>query len=244
MLLTENDGNYWNSTSEFGLYYKYGLVFTLIGFAACLKESWNSLKNREYHGSVIVMIQFLMAVLLGALIHVNVNRINCIHAPILIFMGIGIGQFVQLFRQKYRYVEGIVILMYLLAFVWFEHFYFSEYDDNISQYFKKGIDSAVCYAEELSNDNTQIYVGNDFSYPQILAFAEISPEEYRNTVKYTNYPAPFLDVNKCGNYVFHSVPNGEKGIYIVYGISEDDMASYEQMGYHIVTFDTVSVLDK
>lgn len=244
LLLTENDGEYWNSTDKFGLYYKYGLVFTLTGFAVCLKETWKSLRKRKYHGYVLVLIQFLAAVALGALIHVNVTRINCIFAPVLLLMAIGIDQFIQLFRQKFHHVGAVVITLYLLAFLSFEHFYFTEYEENISQYFKKGIEPAVHYAEELSGGERQISIGNDFLYPQILVFSELSPEEYRNTVEYTNYPSKFLDISKCGNYVFHRVPDGEAGIYILYGLSESDMELYKDMGYRVTGFDTVSVIDK
>lgn len=46
------------------------------------------------------------------------------------------------------------------------------------------------------------------------------------------------------NYIFHSYPTGESGIYLLYGLSEEDKINYEQQGYQVTCFDTVSVLEK
>lgn len=244
LLLTENDGCYWNSTAEFGLYYKYGLVFTVTGLAVCVKQTWKSLNGRTYHGYTFFMIQFLLAVVLGMLIHVNVNRINCIHTWVLIFMAIGIDQYIRLFKKIFPHVEVVITALYLVAFISFEHFYFTTYADNISQYFKKGIEPAVLYAESQRDAGQTIHVGDSFNYEQILVFSTITPDEYKSSVEYTNYPAAFLDISQCQNYIFHSYPTGESGIYLLYGLSEKDKINYEQQGYQVTSFDTVSVLEK
>ena len=44
--------------------------------------------------------------------------------------------------------------------------------------------------------------------------------------------------------MFHSYPTGENGIYLLYGLSEEDKTNYEQQGYQVTSFDTVSVLEK
>ena len=244
LLLTEKDDCYWNSTAEFGLYYKYGLVFTVTGFAVCVTRTWKSLKTRTYHGYTFFMIQFLLAVILGMLIHVNVNRINCIHTWILTFMAIGIEQYIRLFKKIFPHIDVVIAALYLVAFISFEHFYFTTYADNISQYFKKGIEPAVLYAENQHDAGQSIHVGDSFNYEQILVFSTITPDEYKTSVEYTNYPAAFLDISQCQNYIFHSYPTGENGIYLLYGLSEEDKTNYEQQGYRVTSFDTVSVLEK
>ena len=244
LLLTEKDDCYWNSTAEFGLYYKYGLVFTVTGLAVCVKQTWKSLKDRTYHGYTFFMIQFLLAVVLGMLIHVNVNRINCIHTWVLIFMAIGIDQYIRLFKKIFPHVDVVITALYLVAFISFEHFYFTTYADNINQYFKKGIEPAVLYAESQRDAGQTIHVGDSFNYEQILVFSTITPDEYKSSVEYTNYPAAFLDISQCQNYIFHSYPTGENGIYLLYGLSEEDKTNYEQQGYQVTSFDTVSVLQK
>lgn len=244
LLLTEKDDCYWNSTTEFGLYYKYGLVFTVTGFAVCVKRTWKSLKDHTYHGYTFFMIQFLLAVILGMLIHVNVNRINSIHTWVLIFMAIGIEQYIRLFKKIFPHIDVVIAALYLVAFISFEHFYFTTYADNISQYFKKGIEPAVLYAENQHDAGQSIHVGDSFNYEQILVFSTITPDEYKASVEYTNYPAAFLDISQCQNYIFHSYPTGENGIYLFYGLSEEDKTNYEQLGYQVTRFDTVSVLEK
>lgn len=75
-------------------------------------------------------------------------------------------------------------------------------------------------------------------------YSRHTPDEYKASVEYTNYPAAFLDISQCQNYIFHSYPTGESGIYLLYGLSEEDKINYEQQGYQVTSFDTVSVLKK
>lgn len=159
-------------------------------------------------------------------------------------MAIGIDQYIRLFKKGIPHIDVAIAALFIVAFISFEHFYFTTYADNISQYFKKGIEPAVLYAESQRDAGQTIHVGDSFNYEQILVFSTITPDEYKASVEYTNYPAAFLDISQCQNYIFHSYPTGENGIYLLYGLSEEDKINYEQQGYQVTSFDTVSVLEK
>lgn len=242
ILINENDGCYWNSTEQFGLYYKCFLIFAVIGLFYCIKSVYRSLKNRTYDGYVLLGIQFLTAFFLGILIYVNANRINCIHISIIIFMAVGIYHVQQLLRKELKYITEVTITGFLLLFLLFEHFYFGAYAQNIGRMFQDGIEPAVRYAETLAGGDQMIYVDGNISYPKVLAFSKLTPEEYMETVQYTNYPAAFLDVGQCGNYVFHTPLTGNDGIYIIDLTRQTE--SCVDMGYTVEQFGNIAVVYK
>ena len=157
ILINENDGCYWNTTEQFGLYYKCFLVFAMIGLFYCMKSIYNSLKTRNYDGYVLIGIQFLTAFVLGILIYVNANRINCIHISIVVFMAVGIYHVQKLLRKELKYITEATAVGFFICFLAFEHFYFGEYAQNIGKMFQNGIEPAVRYAEMLADEKEIIY---------------------------------------------------------------------------------------
>lgn len=79
-------------------------------------------------------------------------------------------------------------------------------------------------------------------YPKVLAFSTLSPEEYIQTVQYTNYPAAFLDISQCGNYVFNTPLTGNDGIYIIDQTRQTE--NCEDMGYTVEQFGNMAVVYK
>lgn len=242
ILVNENDGRYWNSTEQFGLYYKCFLIFAVIGLLYCIKGGYRSLKTRIYDGYVFIGIQFLTVFVLGMLIYVNVNRINCIHISIIIFMADGIYHVQQMIRNDLKYIKEITIAGFLLCFLLFEHFYFGEYARDIGRMFQDGIEPAVRYAENLAGEKNTIYVDKSIFYPKVLVFSKLTPEEYRETVQYANYPAVYLKINTCGNYMFGTSLEGNDGIYIIDLTTQTE--SCVDMGYTVEQFGNIAVVYK
>lgn len=242
ILVTENDGYCWNSTDKFGLYYKYFLIFAVIGLLYCIRSVYRSLKNRIYDGYVLIGIQFLTAFALGTLIDVNVNRINCIHISIIIFMAVGICRTLNLLRRDLKYITEVAVIALCALFLFFEKFYFGVYAKDIGRIFQDGIENAVYRAQELSDDGDTIYVGEGIMYPKILAFSTLSPTEYMETVEYTNYPDAFLDISQCGNFVFNTPLEGDDGIYIIDLTKQTE--SCVDMGYTVEQFGNMAVVYK
>lgn len=242
ILVTENDGYCWNSTDKFGLYYKYFLIFAVIGLLYCIRSIYRSLKNRIYEGYVLIGIQFLTALALGTLIDVNVNRINCIHISIIIFMAVGICRTLKLLRRDLKYITEVAVIAFCALFLFFEKFYFGVYAKDIGRIFQAGIENAVYRAQELAGEGDTIYVGVGIMYPKILAFNTLSPTEYMETVEYTNYPDAFLDISQCGNFVFNTPLEGNDGIYIIDLTKQTE--SCVDMGYTVEQFGNMAVVYK
>lgn len=236
----ENDNLYWNSTAEYGLYYKGVLLFAALGFAYCIKQLLKSLKTRSFEGGVFALLQFLAAVLLGCLISVNVNRINCIHLPILLFAALGLSNLLRLLKPDFHYISYIVITLYSIVFLSFEVFYFGSYNKNISAMFQDGLEDSVEYAMNLSDETGRepIYVSSEFTYSKILFYSQLPVKEYVNTVEYTNYPSAYMNISKAGPFVFSYSSYDPNGIYIISAESAD---SYKSAGYQVEIFETTAV---
>ena len=240
IIFNENDNLYWNSTSEYGLYHKGVLFFTIIGFAYCIKELIRSIRTHSFESSVFILIQFLTSVFLGCLINVNVNRINCIHLSILLLATLGLTNLLRLLKKDFPFVSFAVFIVYSILFLSFEKFYFNTYSENIGMMFQDGLEESVNYAMELSEQTGRetIYVSPEFIYSKVLFYSRLSAEEYTNTVEYSNYPSAYMNINSAGAFVFSFSTYSPDGIYI---ISADSSASYESAGYTVEQFKNTAV---
>lgn len=242
ILLQQNDDLYWNSTSEFGLYYKGTLVLFLFGLCICLKKAFLSLKERTFDGSVLCLIQLVMGAALGCLIEVNVNRINCIHIPIILMIVIGLSELVKLLQREYKHAMKITVILLLSSFFLFEHFYFTTYRNEINTMFQDGLKEAVAYAMELSEEmepeSGDIYLTRDFSYSKILLYSKLPVDKYIKTVEYTNYPSSFLDVSSFDKFHYDFDTITSESVYI---IPSDSADSYRDIGCTVRVFQTAAV---
>lgn len=242
ILLQQNDDLYWNSTSEFGLYYKGTLVLFLFGLCICLKKAFLSLKERTFDGSVLCLIQLVMGAALGCLIEVNVNRINCIHIPIILMIVIGLSELVKLLQREYKHAMKITVILLLSSFFLFEHFYFTTYRNEINTMFQDGLKEAVAYAmersEEMEPESGDIYLTRDFSYSKILLYSKLPVDKYIKTVEYTNYPSSFLDVSSFDKFHYDFDTITSESVYI---IPSDSADSYRNIGCTVRVFQTAAV---
>lgn len=254
MLIKQNDGLIWNATEKFGLYYKGFLLFAAVGFLYGIYRGIKSVISHTYDPLVMMLFPLVCAMGLGAIVEVNVNRINCIHIPIITFIITGIYLIVLTIQKKFEYALPIVSIALLVLFCFFEQFYFTTFKDIIGARWKQGLEEAVIYAEELYEEDEAyggvsgseqigidydcIYVDHSFHYPRIMYYSQIPVDEYRETVQYTNYPAEFLDAYCFGHYVFDLSQVAPGDLCIIPLSKVEEFAS---AGFEIVTFDSVAV---
>ncbi len=241
MLLKQNDGLYWNSTEQFGLYYKGTLLFAGIGFCYCVKRLWDSVQKRAYDGVVLLLVPFLCAVFLGCLIEVNVNRINCIHLPIILFLVIGLYQTLNFLQKYLKYIWHCAVGLLLACFLCFEIFYFTDYKEQIGILFQEGLGDSVAYAMSLakeSGETKEIYVAADFNHSKILYYSRIPVTEYLEQIQYAEEHTSFLVPLSCGPFHFQyaKIPDGQIAI-----ISEDAVPDFEAAGWQVQQFGHTAV---
>ncbi len=243
MLWTQNDGLIWNTTPKFGLYYKGGMIAAIFGFIYCLYRTCRSIIRRKFDGHALLLLQFVTAFGLGCLIAVNVNRINCIHLSIVMFIAVAIFRVLNLLNRKIKFgriISRAVLTFACIIFISFAGYYFLDYNDEIAPLFDEGLDEAVEYAESVfeSGGGQAIYVSPNYSYSKILLFSKYPVRDYIDTVEYTNYPDAFLNVSKFGHYNFDMSQPYDGGIFI---IDENDGRILSDYGYKVEFFDETAV---
>ncbi len=132
ILWHQNDGLIWNTTSEFGMYYKFSLPFILLGgvkvFSIALKNTWKKVFCYES----ILCIGLVSSIFTCLLIsNLNVNKANSLHFFILILLTLGIEE-IFIICRKYLLINKAIIAAYGLSLVYFISFYFSSYNERNS----------------------------------------------------------------------------------------------------------------
>lgn len=236
LLATQNDNLIWNSTPEFGLYYKFSIVFIVIGLCSISKTAIRSIKAKSYNPRTFIFCNVLVSIIFALLIsNINVNKINMIHIPLLICCVQGIitaSSFLK--RPIYSYV----IFAYLVCFIAFFSFYNTIYNVYIQEPFQYGVEDSVNAA--LSRTTSKIYINSNIFYSNVLFATKIPVTDYLATVKYN----PELSVDSTpisfDKFVFGYNVEFLDNNY-VYIISNDDISYFTEKGFVIESYGNYSV---
>lgn len=174
VLLRQSDSLSWNSFAPFGLYFSFWPVPFLIGLASACIQFIRNARAGQFSFLWFLLSNLLAGVLLCGLIQVNVNRMNTIHIPILLFIAYGVY---MLCRKFPVWTKAAFILLYGISFIWFLWQYFSSYNSVIGTDFREGLRQAVTYAQAVRG-GTPLHVSQDAYFSQVLLFAEVPPQQF------------------------------------------------------------------
>lgn len=212
---TQNDGFPWNTTDKFGLFYKISLPFTFAGLLYMVVMAVRKRKEKRFSVEYLWLLQFFMGLAGGILIQGNVNRLNFLFLPVicmtiygLYVVFVGVSHFAPLKEWKY-YLLLVPVLVYAAFFSHFESYYFKEYGEMMHGYFCYGLEETLVYALEHTDEDTEIYITPNASYARVLYYGKINVEDYLETVDYSNYPSPYLDVSGFDRFSFAVDENDE-----------------------------------
>ncbi|MBR1477549.1 MAG: glycosyltransferase family 39 protein [Lachnospiraceae bacterium] len=210
VIATQWDGYDHNATVRFGLYYKWGLFVGVAGFAYGIIRAFKSIVKRKCDVVAMLLPQFIMSVILGCLIYVNINRINSIHIPIIAFISVGIVFVCDMLYGKSKKFLGVICTALLVSFLLFEYNYFTGYRELMDWVFGEGTGELIEYTLENAASDEAVYVDPDINYAKVLFYSRMPVEEFISTVEYKNYPSKYLSVYKMGRFVF-DMENAPKG---------------------------------
>lgn len=225
------DDNQRNSFPFYGCLYVISLPFCIYGIA-------KSVKKRSPF-DIIILNAFVCSMLLFVYYKApNINRVNSIYLPMIIFTAIGVS---SLIKSKTALIS--IAAAYAICFAGFNAQYFGEaYKQSISKEFYDSFDEAIIKAEELSYNNQTVYVTANVNMPYIyvLFYTQTPPSDFINTVQYYNPQSQFQLVSSFDNYIFNSsyLTSGLKGIYI---IDNNDLEIIQQFTNEIYSYNNYSV---
>lgn len=234
----EGDSLLWNTIEGFGTIFICFVPFVFAGIYYMIHSIRNTEDNIKKTGYMSLLFFFGTGIIAGLITaNVNVNRINIIVYPMILFASLGI-YFVYVSRKRLAY---IIAPMYLLLGCMFLHSYFTDFKENIRYQFMDGFIQSV---QDLEDSSCQVYcITPDSQYQgsgnvsEILTlFAlQLDAEYYQGEEK--NGIVPYKE--KFYYYNASQIQRDPEQS-IAYVISNNELGLFSEADYHITTHDNFS----
>ena len=225
-------GPAWNEVRGFGTLYVFSVPFMLIGMVSVFRDS------RYSTPAALTVIWFLTSLAAGLITaNVNINRINIIFYPLILFTGIGIRVFIRFFsKQKHGKIFTLLVpLAYTTAFIFFVGTYFTTYAEQAASDFMSDFGKAVTEIKDC--DAEKIYISADAQYKGFSHVSEILTLFYLETdAKY--YQSP--DFSRRFSFYIPSDPDPSQDA--VYVAATEDLPFFPEELYQIKSFGKFSVI--
>lgn len=236
LMKIQSDNLPFDGTEEYGIYYSGTLSFFMLGMYYCVRTCLNKFFKREYTPEFLLLLQVAGGISLGLLlVRTNIYRNNILFIPMVIIAALGVYYLFELINIK----ELIwPILYYLIMFIGFVHYYFTDYNELVDYYFCRGLQAAV---EEAVSYDGPIYYSRGIEHSRILFLAQESVWDFMDTAEYYLYPSPYLEAKSFGRYNCEfdaSMPD----VNVTYILSKNaDWALYEEQGFDVHIYDWFAV---
>ena len=199
-----------NEVRGFGTMYYISIPFMIAGLVYCVK------RFKQSTGCALVFLMFLTALLNGLFTNnVNINRLNIVFYPLIIFTGAGIyafscfmGKALKSKASLRRAVSAALAAAYIFSFGLFSYKYFTSYADNISLEFMEDFGQAMISVKDLDAD--EYCITPDAQYKGFwyvselltLFYHDIDANDYQSaqfSEKYS-FSNPRLTADETGQY--------------------------------------------
>ncbi len=229
----------WNNIPAFGSIYLFSMPFAVAGFVYVL------CKMKNNHGAVLLLFFFITGLWCGICTNgVNINRINIIFYPQIIFTALGI--YAVLCRLPAFPIKLGIAGAYLLAFALFCNTYFGSYAQQIAYYFDADFCKAVSSMKD--SDAEKLYITarmENNEYPRTseiltMFFHQIDAEYYQGK-KCPDGLLPFDE-----RYTFEPMKNIEIDTTedAAYVVAKEELEYFDIELYNVKDFGTHCLLER
>ena len=257
IILNQTDGYLYNSINEYGIFYKNSLFFLFVGFVYCFNKIKEGFFNKKITLEFFLILYTIGGIIIGILISPNINRINIIFIPLIIICSLGIR---FIFKKINSKLIIIPIIIYLIQFIFFEHYYFNTFPKKLKTFYP-GIDKAINF---IINDlnfknnnkyNLTLHIENDRNaiHAVILFYLKQDVNEYLNNVKYIEnikrslYPMQYNNIyfyyNKINKFNYKNI-NRNNSIYLLKNINYKIKKEFDKYEYSNKKFNDFFVFYK
>ena len=209
ILLVQSDGLPWNSAPWGGIYYAFGLPMAVIGLVR------TAIAYKRSAAESLMLAWTVIALACACLISVNINRVNFLWLPLCYFIALGFDTLGGML-EKYA---AVLVAGLLMCFGFFQHGYIDEFagDGNVNYF--PGLGEAIEYVDSLEPESAYVSDWASAGYIYALLYTETPPQEFIDTVVYTDPDSDFRSVSSFGYWRFG--PDEEAGgEYIILHLSE------------------------
>ena len=229
IIITCKDNMPLNSAKSFGTFYIISLPFLIYGLFIYFK------KYRKKLYLNISFISLISGLVVSTMVAPNINRINFLWFPIYVFIILGITNI------HFKPFKNLLITIYIINFICFSHYYFGNYQKDISSVNNNGLKDAIVSIK----NNKQLYITQTINQPYIfwLYYNKVSPHYYLKYRNIINYNVMFQTVQDIGTAHFY-IPNGHKlkknEVYIV---QKKDLCNYDTSSCITKDFNNFTVIE-
>ena len=229
----------WNNIPAFGSIYMFSIPFAVLGFV------WTLLRSKENTGAALLMFFFITGLWCGICTNgVNINRINIIFYPQIIFTALGIYTVICCIRA-FPVRLGLTAA-YLLSFALLCSTYFGSYAQQIAYCFDADFCQAVSSMKDSNAEKLYITARMENSeYPRTseiltMFFHQIDAEYYQGK----SCPEGLLPFDE--RYTFMSMNNieidtSEDAAYVV---AKEELEYFDLNMYDVQDFGTHCLLER
>lgn len=183
IFIKQTDNQIRNSPTKYGLFYYITMPFALFGLVySCVRFALN-IKEKKFTLEGLFFVQSLVCLMLCFFVSPNANRINVAIFNVVIYAALGVYYISELTNRK---VLPCVTAVYLVLFIGFEHYYFTEYEKETREHFSYGLEQALNVAYE--NGDTVFVEQNEY-YSKVLFYMQTPLDVLHSTGKYIFYPS-------------------------------------------------------
>ena len=234
ILWKQSDGLSWNSAGPYGLLYPLAAPFVLLGLLRLLASLRGAF--HRFAAAPLLLLWLLAGLALGALMQVNVNRVNLLFPPLIILAALGLRWFNGLFRGR---LAPLLLIGWLLCFALFARYGLTDYQRSLDYSFRAGLEQALDAAMERRGE---IILDGYIYYPQVLFFSGTPAEDFRATVEYERYPAAYLSPAGFTRFRFGYAGEGPDPTAACYLLSPwTDPAALLDAGYTLQQYGTIAL---
>lgn len=232
LLFNQNDNLPWNSIPYFGTIYLFSIPFTIIGVFH---------KNRNNKEFIwICRIWLIVSIAMLTIIKPNINRINIMLFPILIFTILGL---VDLFVLSKKY-EKILLSLYTVSYLLFISYYSTTWNEKLKTNFFYGLKEAILLTENI-DEKQEIYITSKVNMPYIfvLYYTEYNVNDYIESVEYYNEGSDFEKVKSFSNYNFYLPATLDDGNVYIVSTYDNIYNNIDLTDYNVTYFGNYYVID-
>lgn len=180
----------------FGNIYYISIPFLILGFCKHLKEV------RKNHISAAIVLWTISMYFLGGLLDteaLNNTRLNALYLSKFVFIATGIEYFSSLLKKWEKEAKYGVLILYILSFLCFNWYYFSQYDLEMQcNLFREDY-------SDLPELKEEVYLPDNYVY--FLWSKKINPYDFNlnenGYFQYKNYHMGYDELNYGGIYVIY-----------------------------------------
>lgn len=239
LIVFQEDGCIWNATPYFGLYYLISMPFIIIGGIVYLVRAIDKMKDRRSGYEIIILSWLFIGLCTGVVQGINVHKINYCHIPAIILWTKGVDYLLI----KVKKLTKPIIAVYLCALAVFMGYYFTIFQEKISERQLAGARQAIDAAEKMfeSGKYESICPTAELRHSRVLFYTSFPLDEYLKDVLWNNYPNKFLNTKAFGNFVWDDEKEDAFNTDKIYILQLSEVDAYVEAGWKVDIYDYVGV---